>query len=106
MKMNQIVSEQIVPVIGMGATICSYSDREAATIIQVTNNGKRIVLQVDQATRTDTNGMSEMQTYSFKEDLDGKIFIATMRKDGGFMVSNTKRRVSIGQRNKYYDFSF
>ncbi len=94
------------PEVGMGATICYWSDRHAATIIQVTRNGKRIVLQEDIAIRTDSNGMSEMQTYQFERDPNGALHIATKRKDGSYRITGGKTRVSIGNRSEYYDYSF
>lgn len=106
MKTNQTVSSTIMPVIGMGATIYYWSDKTAATIIQITQNGKRIVLQEDRATRMDKNGVSEIQTYSYQEDPQGKIFIATLRKDGTYRVTKTSQGVSLGQRYKYHDYSF
>lgn len=94
------------PSIGMGASIHSWSDRTAATVIQVTHNGKRIVLQEDTATRTDQNGMSECQEYSYERNPQGEIFHATKRKDGRFRITGSKRLVSLGVRSSYYDYSF
>ena len=94
------------PQIGMGATIQHWSDRSAATIIQITHNGKRIVLQRDNATRIDQNGMSESQEYSYKRDETGELFFATKRQDGTFRLVGTRTIVSLGVRNEYYDFSF
>ena len=54
------------PVVGMGATMCSWSDRTAATIVAVTP--KTITVKCDKATRTDKNGMSDCQTYSYTPD--------------------------------------
>ena len=95
-----------LPEIGMGATIVFYSDREPATIIQITSNGKRIVLQEDLSTRTDNNGMSEIQQYKYDPNPNGTIHIATLRKDGTYRLSGEKTVVHIGDRRKYYDYSF
>lgn len=100
------LSETIEPFVGMGATIHSYSDRTAVTVIQITHNYKRLVLRADKATRIDNNGMSEMQSYSYESDPNGLVIIATKRKDGTFRVIGTKQRVSLGIRDTYYDFSF
>jgi hypothetical protein len=93
-------------VIGMGATISCGSDSYPATIIQITQNGKRIVLQEDKAVRTDKNGMSECQKYDYTEDSAGRIYIATLRKDGHYRITGTTQNVFVGQRRKHYDFSF
>jgi hypothetical protein len=92
--------------VGMGATICIGSDRYPATVIQITRNGKRIVLQEDFSTRTDNNGVSEMQHYNYEANPNGTINIATLRKDGVYRLTGGKTRVSIGCRSKYYDYSF
>lgn len=97
---------QIAPRIGIGATITCGSDSYPATVIQVTQNGKRIVLQEDKAVRTDNNGMSGPQTYNYSEDSEGRIFIATFRRDGSFKLVGTQQSVYIGKRRKYYDPSF
>jgi len=95
------------PSLGMGATIHIGSDRVAATIIQITHNYKRIVLQEDMATRTDQNGMSESQTYTYQPDFNGKLWYASKRKDGRWRVSGGNYLlVSLGVRNSYYGYSF
>ena len=94
------------PSIGMGATINHWSDRTAATIIQITHNSKRLVLQADKATRVDNNGMSDSQQYTYEPDPSGQIYIATKRKDGTYRVIGSKQRVTLGIRSYHYDFSF
>ena len=92
--------------VGMGATICYYSDREPATLIQILHNGRRIVLRTDKSIRTDNNGMSEIQKYNYEPDPNGAIHIATLRKDGSYRLIGEKTLVDIGSRCKYYDYSF
>jgi hypothetical protein len=92
--------------VGMGVTISIGSDRVPATIIKVYTSGRRILLQGDAAIRQDKNGMSESQTYSYSRDLKGKIYIATLRKGGHFIVSKSSMFVTLGVRRKYYDYSF
>lgn len=104
MKKNATISN--VPSIGMGATVNHWTDRSAVTLIQITHNGKRLVLQEDKATRTDNNGMSESQQYEFERDPNGAIYHATLRKDGTFRVTGSTRIVHLGNRYKYHDFSF
>lgn len=96
------------PMIGMGATINFYSDSKAATIIQITHNGRRIVLRQDKATRVDHNGISESQKYNYEEDLDGAIYIATLRKDGRYRLvgATSGSTITLGIRREYFDYSF
>jgi hypothetical protein len=94
------------PQVGDGATVHYHSDDEPATVIQVTHNGKRIVLQGDKAIRTDHNGMSESQSYNYERDENGAIYIATLRRDGRFRVSGGQQSVTVGSRRKYYDYSY
>lgn len=104
MKKKSTTSD--IPSVGTGATIHIGSDSYPATLIQVTQNGKRIVLQDDEATRIDNNGMSESQEYTYQPNPNGAIHIATLRKDGRYRLMGEKIPVSIGFRRKYYDYSF
>jgi hypothetical protein len=97
---------KIVPAIGMGATIMSWSDRSPYTIINITTSGKTITLQADKYRRIDDNGMSELQRYIYQPNPNGNIVKATLRKDNQFRVSKSNAFVSIGRRNRYYDYSF
>jgi len=90
----------------MGVTMSVGSDRYPGTITEVSASGKRIVFQEDVATRTDTNGMSESQQYTFQQDPNGSMHIATKRKDGVWRITGGKTPVTVGIRGKYYDFSF
>jgi hypothetical protein len=95
-----------IPTVGMGACINCGSDRSPATVIQVTNVGKRIVLQEDKAIRVDSNGVSDSQIYDFEIDEEGTIHVATLRKDGRYRISGGRQLVTLGKRDKYYDYSF
>jgi len=103
MNQNSNSSE---PEIGMGVTIQFHSDRTACTIIDISPSGHQLVLQEDKATRLDNNGFSESQEYSFKPDPDGRIFRATLRKDGRYRLAGGKETITLGIRDRYYDFSF
>ena len=94
------------PEIGMGVTWSVGSDRYPGTIIDISASGKRITFQEDSATRTDSNGMSESQTYTFQSDPQGTIHTASLRKDGRWRITGSKMPVYIGNRAKYYDYSF
>lgn len=97
---------KIFPEVGMGATLSVGSDRFPVTIIQVTQSGKRIVIQEDEAIRTDDYGMSEIQTYAFVVNTSGTIHIATLRKGGLYRITGRKTPVYIGERSRYHNFSY
>lgn len=102
------------PEVGMGATVLMWTDRHAATIIEVgrTKAGavKSVTVQEDKATRTDEYGMSDAQSYSYEPDPNGAVRVYTKRKNGAFVREgspmNSGERVGIGYRKHYYDYSF
>lgn len=97
------------PVVGMGATINFHSDSKAATLVQVSHKGSKIVLQQDKVTRTDQNGVSESQSYTYETDPNGAIYIATLRSDGRYRLVGSGKKgkaISLGVRREYYDYSF
>lgn len=92
----------VKPEVGMGATILSYSDRYPATIIKVTP--KTVTVQADQWERTDDNGMSEEQDYIYTRDPKAQTEVYRQTKKG--WRDRSGRYLSIGRRERYYDFSF
>ena len=99
----------IVPIVGMGATMCGWSDRHAYTIVEITNP-KTIVVQQDIATRTDSNGMSECQNYDYSPDPSAPKKVVTLRKNGRWVERGgglwNGTTYHVGYRSEYYDFSF
>jgi hypothetical protein len=115
---NHIYSRTSNPediVVGMGATICLWSDRHAVTIVEI---GKGyLVTQADTVTRIDKNGMSESQEYEYtpnpngsleywKLDKNGKYRQAHKNQNGRLVFNNHSSHLGIGYREEYYDFSF
>ena len=98
----------IVPEIGMGATKLMYTDRQAFTIVDVSKNGKTITVQRDKTTRTDSNGMSESQSYTYECDTDGETIKVSLRKDGRWRETGSRNGTCflIGHRIEYHDYSF
>jgi hypothetical protein len=96
------------PEIGMGATVCFFSDRRAGTIIW--HKGNTIVVQLDKASRTDNNGTSDMQEYSYEQNRNGAQYEFTLRKNGKWVAKGHGMKngtsCGIGFRREYYDFSF
>jgi hypothetical protein len=92
--------------VGMGVTLCYWSDRHAATVIEVSKTGHEIKVREDKAIRTDSHGMSDAQSYRFEADENGRVYTATRRKDGSYRVKGGDTRVLLGHRSHYFDYSF
>ena len=63
-------AQQPTPVVGMGVTECSYSDRHPWEIIEVKDE-KHITIRQMGAERIDKNGMSDVQEYRYFSKPDG-----------------------------------
>jgi len=116
--MNNIMSRQTKgqpePVVGMGATLLGWTDRYAATVIAVA--GGVVTVQEDHAVRSDANGMSDAQDYTYSRNPEGLTYHFRFR-DGAWEAvefnDRTKRwnkrdgyGLKIGVRSHYYDYSF
>lgn len=103
-------SRQPEPIIGMGATILGWSDRHAATVVEVGKTKREVVIQRDHAKRTDTNGLSETQTYEYIANTDARKDTYTLRKDGGWVRKGESlksgQRIMLGRREEYADPTF
>jgi len=97
----------VVPVVGMGVTYCVGSDSYPYTVIEVSKSGKRVRVQQDTATRVDSNGQSEAQTWLYESDPDGKVMEFSLRKTGVWRPKGSDHcYLSLGGRRKYSDPSF
>lgn len=96
------------PKVGMGATILMWTDRHAATVIEVITP-KKIVVQEDTATRTDNYGMSDAQSYDYTPNPNGVKRTFTLRKNGAWVMTGMAMqggtRLRLGVRDEYYDYS-
>lgn len=105
--------------VGTGATLLSYSDRYPATVIATFDEkGKSFIhVQQDDYKRIDSNGMSESQEYEYTPNPDAQITTFRKEANGRWQMvrknSTTKRwnkveswNVFVGERERYYDFSF
>lgn len=101
--------DQPVPKVGMGVTILGWTDRYAATVVEVFTD-KKIAVQYDHAKRTDSHGMSDAQTYEYSPNTEAQIEIYTRRKNGAWVRQYESMkdgsRVALGYRDHYHDFSF
>lgn len=100
---------QIVPEVGMGATMLMYSDRHAGTIVEVSPSGKSFIFKRDNAKRVDKNGMSDSQEYEYTTNHHASPELVRKAKNGywytkGGMKNGTQ--VALGFRREYCDFSF
>jgi hypothetical protein len=119
---NMISSNTISapPIVGMGVTFLSWSDRAPGTIQQVNvKNGKIVSLEVtgDDYIRTDGLGMSDAQSYDYiekpdsprivlKQDSKGVWRVARKTETGQMRVNKDCQAVLVGRREKFHDFSF
>lgn len=105
--MNHLMTgpTEIVPEVGMGVTLCGWTDRYAGTITKISPSGKTLTIVEDIAKRIDKNGMSESQTYEYTQDPDGKAMTARKGKRG-WRVAQMGYGVILGVRKAYYDFGF
>lgn len=101
------------PEVGMGATVCMYTDRSAVTIVEVKRNAKgkaiAVAVQRDKAIRVDSNGMSDAQSYRYEADPTARVVWYTLRTDRWVAKGQAKKGgtcLSIGHRSEYYDYSF
>lgn len=113
-------SKQPVPECGMGATLTSYTDRHACTVIGITQKHGRVIqieVQEDKAIRTDDNGMSDSQDYRYEPNPKGITHIFRLNKKGVWKQASfneqTKRwnvrdgyGLLLGVRRHYHDYSF
>lgn len=100
-----------------GATLLSWSDRHAATVVDIFTKGKfeYVTVQEDIATRTDNLGMSDAQSYEYTRDENGskqtfritdKGFIKAYVDSETGRYKKTNGGLMIGHRDHHYDYSF
>ena len=99
-------TEQMTPQIGMGVTVFMWSDRRAGTIVGMSKSGKTIEFTMDTVTRTDDNGFSHDQDYSYKTNFDAPRLKARKNKKGQWRIIRHGSFLGIGFRNEYHDIDF
>lgn len=115
---SRAVIGQPEPVVGMGVTMLGWTDRNPGTIAEVFKVGKTqyIAVQADNYRRIDNNGMSESQEYEYTPNPDAYREIFRIGRNGlweacrlnenGRYVKTGGKGLRIGERERYYDFSF
>jgi hypothetical protein len=94
---------EVAPEVGMGVTMCFWTDRTAGTVIKMT--ACTVTVQEDKATRIDSNGMSDAQNYSYERDPSGPVDVFRKTKRG-WRSSKSGAYLVLGDRRKFYDYSF
>jgi hypothetical protein len=105
------------PYVGMPATICYWTDRTPATVVEVNMKGRYIVVQDDDYKRVDSNGMSESQVYEYTQNPENYkriyrknkkgVWVAQVRNpETGRLKNAPSGGLCLGEREKYHDFSF
>ena len=107
--------------IGAGVTICGYSDRQAATVIAVSSNGKTVTVQDDTQTLdknasnlTFTAGgfmghVSGTQVYTYERNTNGMVRKFSLRKNGRWVKAGENPAYGtaiVSGRNGHYDYNF
>jgi hypothetical protein len=111
--MNIILKDVVTklePEVGMGATVVMWSDRYAATIVEVSKDKKSVVIQEDNADRTDNRGMCDSQEYSYSPNPEASKQTFTLRKNGRWVREGEPLKngtsILINVRVHHYDYSF
>lgn len=100
--------------VGMGATVIMWSDRHAATIVEVLKTAKGkikgVVIQRDSYKVISGTTMDGSAEYEYTPDTDAYKSTYTLRKNGTFVAEgdemNGGQKILIGTREKYRDPSF
>ena len=110
-------SPALLPEIGDGATLLSWTDRRPGTVINMFKKGAYdyVTVQCDHYKRIDNNGVGDAQQYEYSRDENGATSTYRLRngqweavylsETGRYKVSGGSKIV-FGRRERYYDFSF
>lgn len=109
-SLNNLISSQSTkgqpkPTIGLVLTVLHWTDRSTGQIVRVSDSGKTFWFTDDVITRTDNNGFSECQTYSYENNGTGPQTRVSLRKNGQWKTSSGNV-IQLGYRRAYHDFSF
>lgn len=101
------MSKDTTPEVGMGATRYAGSDAYPYTIQSVSASGNKITVTRDLSQRTDSNGLSEDQTWEYTTRNDNDHVAYSRRKDGYFypvgQPMDGYSMLHVGSRRRYCD---
>lgn len=105
---NRIIENGLdaVPKVGDGATIFLWSDRHAATVVDVSPTGKTVYLTRDTARVVDGSAMDGSAKYTFTPNPNGPRVKVTKDKSGLWGVVGTRDGVRFGTKSEYRDPHF
>lgn len=90
------------PEVGDGATIVRYTDRDAATVVEVLS-ATRVRIQWDKVEFEYPHGGAK----SIERDPDGKVIEVRRGRDGRWaLLGQRDTTVMFGVRAPYYDYNF
>ncbi len=97
----------IKPEIGMGASVSFGSDSNAMTIIAVSENGKTVVAQRDNAVATGTPMSNQ---WIITPNPQGGTMTFTLRANGRYVLKGDSMKngikLAVGERHEYYCYEF
>ncbi len=98
--------------VGNGCTVKNYTDREAYTIIEISESKQTAYIQRDKVTRlTDPihEGFRVINNhqieYTYEPDPEGNIFKIKANKDGQYYIPGHQVIIFDG-RSEFYDYNF
>ena len=101
------------PAVGMGVTMLYWTDRYAATIVEVSRGGKKVAVQKDKSTYLPKNGRSryetEMQDYTYEANPHAPVEYFTLRKNGRWVRLGSDMKgtsLMLDVRDEYRDPHF
>lgn len=105
---NHLYSGSIspIPTVGMGATILSWTDRHAATIVEVVSHRKIAIIEDNAEAKH--KGMTDSQEWELTPGTGGKQYF-TLRVNGTWVREGESikgQRLGVGYKSHYYDYSF
>lgn len=103
------MKEFILPTVDMPATYGIGSDRYAATVIEVSKNGKRVKIQFDESKPADGFDYYGNQVYTHERNPSGRTMEFSWRERGVWVEVRAPKAIgylSLGFRDKYSDPGF
>jgi len=105
------MTKDIIPLIGMGATVCYITDRYGATVVRVSDSGKTCWVQVDNATPAIEHDYYGVQKWNHTPNADAIIIRFARNAKGCWLEYGDSGRFGktvliLGQRDSYRDPSF